>query len=101
MLQIDPVRWLAAVEATQWHRSQVQTFLYPAGGIDPAENGWRAGAHVARDCTLDWDKQVIFRQVDLTGEKYDEITAQAKEVADLYETTIVINRYNKLEEAET
>lgn len=101
MMSIDPARWLAAVEATKWHRSQVQSFLYRVEGAvpDSAEGVRIAGAHVTRDCTLDHDKQEIFRQVDLTGERYDEITAQQREVAALYETCIVINEYDRLTKA--
>lgn len=96
MLSIDAKTWLEAVKATEWHRSQVQTFLYPVGDVNPRDNGWRAGAHVIRDCTLDPDKQVIFREVDMTGERYDEIDAQAREVSELYQTCITINEYERL-----
>lgn len=97
-MSIDPARWLAAVEATKWHRSQVQTFLYRMEGAAPDsdEGVRRAGAHVIRDCTLDPSKQEIFRMEDLTGEQYDWITSQAREVAALYETCIVINEYDRL-----
>ncbi len=97
MLSIDPARWLAAVDATKWHRSQVQSFLYRVEGSAPdsAEGVRRAGAHVTRDCTMDPGKQEIFRMVDLTGERYDEITAQQRQVASLYETCIVINEYDR------
>jgi len=98
-MSIDPRRLLEAFRATEFHRSQVQGFLYPvAGGSGLSLSaGRKDGVHTVRDCLKPRGEQVIWREADPTGERYDELHAAMMDQILLYQYGLVSGMYARLE----
>lgn len=67
-MNYDVDHWIAAEDATEWHRSQVQCFLYRPGPED--RMGDLDGLHVIRDLALDRGLQVIWQR-DASHDEYE------------------------------
>jgi len=86
---IDPERWFNAKRDTEYHRSQVQGFLYdtPKGAkTDKPKH------HVIRDCTKKPGKQVIWSAFG-DDDDYARLDAEMDRQIELYCTKLIADRY--------
>jgi hypothetical protein len=88
-MSFDPELFVLAQKQTEWHRSQVQGFLYGPN----AKN--REGRHVIRDCTKPAGEQIIWSH-EGTADDYDRLHAKMEWVIAVETARITLERYSVL-----
>jgi len=86
---LDAELMLRAKKETEFHRSQIQGFLYGPG------KGPYQGWHTVRDCTKPYRDQVIWREY---GFKYDyeKLDQKMTDLIELEEMKIILAKYDEL-----
>ena len=85
---IDAELWIKAKRETEYHRGQIQGFLY-----GPNRRNME-GDHIVRDCTSQ-DNQVLWKKHGFKYD-YDKIHIEMIKVIEIEQTKIIANRYDEL-----
>ena len=93
MKAFDENVWVQAEDETEVRRSQIAGFLYR--GPHDEKAGPLAGSHVVRDRLREGD-QVLWREHDKDGSRYDELHKKAWLIIRARQARIVYNRYMEL-----